>query len=354
MTTDQAQIDTTRQVAQLLRGYVVTQLIATAVRCAVPDHLGEQAVTAEELARRTGVEAAQLRRLLLGLEGLGLVAQGRDGDGDGDGRYRATPLTAPLRRGGPLHGLALLAGGEYYQAWAGLEQALRTGESAFEQVHGRSLWTLLDDRSEAATSFARSMRTNTEHFLPDILALHDYPATGVVADIGAGAGTLVAGLLEQHTGLRGIAFEQPAVVEHTRRGIRERGLEGRCELVAGDFLVEVPAGADLYVLQSVVHNWGDDDALRILRNCRRAMGRQARLLVVERALQQVDALSTAVHDLTMLVLFGGRDRTVDGYRALLERAGFDVVRTARGASGICLLEARPAQESVQESASSPR
>ena len=95
---------------------------------------------------------------------------------------------------------------------------------------------------------------------------------------------------------------------------------------------------------------GDDDALLILRNCRRAMGPGARLLVVERALQQVDALSTAVHDLTMLVLFGGRDRTVDGYRALLERAGFEVARTARGASGICLLEACPGQES----ASSPR
>ncbi|MGE3285066.1 MAG: methyltransferase [Pseudonocardia sp.] len=342
MSTDQAQTDATRQVAQLLRGYVITQLIATAVRCGLPDHLGEDPVTAEELARRTGVEAGQLRRLLLGLEGLGLVEPGQDG-------YRATPLTAPLRRGGPLHGLALLAGGEYYQAWAGLEEALRTGESAFEQVHGRSLWTLLDDRSEAATSFARSMRTNTEHFLPDILALHDYPATGVVADIGAGAGTLVAGLLERHPGLRGIAFEQPAVVEHTRRGIRERGLEDRCELVAGDFLVEVPAGADLYVLQSVVHNWGDDDAVRILRNCRRAMRPGNTLLVVERALQQVDALSTAVHDLTMLVLFGGRDRTVDGYRALLERAGFEVVRTAWGASGICLIEA-----SAQESASSPR
>ena len=89
--------------------------------------------------------------------------------------------------------------------------------------------------------------------------------------------------------------------------------------------------------------------VRILRNCRRAMRPGNTLLVVERALQQVDALSTAVHDLTMLVLFGGRDRTVDGYRALLERAGFEVVRTARGATGICLIEAR-----AQESAGSPR
>ena len=342
----EATCSTTRQVAEMLRGYVVTQFIAAAVRSGIPDHLGEDDVADDRLAELTGLGVGELRRFMRALEGLGLVERVSPVERAGTSGYRATALAAPLRRGGALYGLAQLAGGEYYQAWAGLDRALCTGESAFEHQHGRSLWTLLNGSTDAAASFARSMRTNTEHFLPDILALHDYSTTGVVADLGAGAGTLVTALLTHHPALRAIAFEQPGVIEHTRRTIREHGLDDRCELVAGDFLVDVPAGADLYVLQSVLHNWDDDAALRILGNCRTAMGAgtgaDSRLLVVERAMQPVDPLSAAIHDLTMLVLFGGQDRDVDGYRSLLERSGFAVVATARGETGICLLEARPA------------
>lgn len=190
------------------------------------------------------------------------------------------------------------------------------------------------------------MRWNTQRALEEILGLYEFPATGVVADIGAGHGALLAGLLSRSLGLRGVALEHPAVVEHVHRTVREHDLAGRCAVSAGDFLTAVPEGADIYMLKSVIHNWDDDPALQILRNCRAAMGTEGRLLLIERVLDAGDPLGTAVRDLTMLVLFGSHDRTVDDYRALAERAGFAVGRHQIGLSGICLIEATPAGGSL--------
>lgn len=323
------------RVVAMLGGHVVTQLVASAVRFGIPDHLGDHTVADARLSELTGVGIGELRRLLRALEGLGLV------ESVGEDEYRGTPLANLLRRdAGGLYGQALMAGAEYYEAWSELDHALRTGESAFQRRHGHSLWALFDNDGEVAASFARTMRWNSEHVLDEILSMYDFPATGVVADVGAGDGTLLCGLLSRFPQLHGIALEQAAVIGHTRRTVHEYGLADRCELVAGDFFAGVPKGADLYLLKSVVHNWNDKLALQILGNCRASVGERGRLLVIEHAMRTDDVLGAAVRDLTMLVLFGGQDRTPKEYRSLIERAGFAVDRTAMSGSGVCLLEAR--------------
>lgn len=320
----------------LLRGHVTTQLIASAVRFRIPDHLHGAARTEAELAELTGIGRAELRRYLPALEGLGLV------EAVEPGVYRGTELAGLLHsRTGLLHGQALMAGAEYTAAWASLDHALRTGRSAFEHSHGVDLWTHLRRNEEVAASFTRTMRWNTTRDLGEILGLYDFTGVRVVADLGAGHGTLVAGLLTRFPDLRAIVFEQPSVIGHALRAVTELGLADRCRFVAGDFLDAVPAGADLYVLKAVLHNWDDATVVRILANCREVIGPDARLLVVERALNTERSLDAAVRDLTMLVLFGGQDRTPEGYRALVERAGFEVTRTATGATGTTVLEARP-------------
>jgi orsellinic acid C2-O-methyltransferase len=333
--------DNNQRVMAMLSGHVVTQLVASAVRFRIPDHLGDRTMTDTDLARLTGIGLGELRRFLRALEGLGLVASA------GPGEYRSTPLANSLRRdAGGLYGQALMAGSEYYDAWSELDHSLRTGESAFERRHGRSLWALFDDDGDVAEWFARTMRWNSERALEQIFELYDFPQTGVVVDVGAGDGTLLCALLNRLPQLRGIAFEQPAVIGHTRRTVHEHGLADRCELVAGDFLAGVPEGGNLYLLKSVVHNWNDSLALRVLGNCRAAVGEHGRLLLIEHAMGGDDELGAAVRDLTMLVLFGGQDRSPHEYRSLLERAGFTVDRVmdraAGGQSRVCLLAARAA------------
>jgi len=319
----------------MLDGHMTTQLIASAVRFGIPDLLGEDG-TEEQLSTATGISPAQLRRFLYALQRIGLV------EAVGEGKYRNTSMARHLRKEtGGLYGHALMAGKVYYEAWANLDFSLLTGQSAFERQHGGSLGTHLADDAEAAAAFTRTMRWNTERFLSEIIELYPFPNSGVIADLGAGDGTLVADLLERFPDLWAIVFEQPSVIENTRRSLEEYGVGERCTFIPGSFLEKIPEGGDLYLLKSVIHNWDDTSALRILRNCRDAMAARARLLLIEHVANEADPVGSAMRDMTMLVLFGSPDRTVEGYSRLLERSGFTVSRRWSGFADLRLLEARP-------------
>ncbi len=324
------------RLAAMLDSHITTQLIAAAVRFQIPELLAEPA-TDEQLSAATGISPARLRRFLGALRSVGLV------ESAGRGTYRNAPIARHLRKeSGALYGHALLAGEVYYEAWADLDFALLTGQSAFERRHGRSLWTHLADDAEAAAAFTRTQRWNTERFLGEIIDLYPFPASGVFADLGAGDGTVAAALLDRFPGLRAIVLEQPSVIDYTRRSLAEHGVAARCTFMAGSFLEKVPEGGNLYLLKSVIHNWDDDSAVRILQNCRKAMADQARLLLIEHAADETDPVGSAVPDVMMLVLFGSRDRTVADYDRLLVRAQFAVCRKWSGSAGLRILEARPA------------
>ncbi|GGU48370.1 methyltransferase [Streptomyces violascens] len=325
-----------QHLAAIIDGHITTQLIASAVRFRVPDLLKDGPVSIQRLSQETGIAPRELARFLRALQGLGVVERAAP-----DG-FRAGPLARHLQcDAGGLYGQALMAGGDYYDAWSHLDYSLRTGESAFEHHHGSSLWGRFAENAEAAAAFTRTMRTNTERALDEILGLYAFPARGLVADLGAGDGTLVAGLVSRFPELRAIIFEQPSVIEHTRRSLEQQKVGDRCEYIPGSLLDEVPRGADLYILKSVIHNWNEESALRILENCRTAMDGRGTLLLIERAMNEGNPKEAAIRDMVMLVLFGSTDRTVREYEELLERAGFTVAQTAISSSGLSLLEARP-------------
>lgn len=325
-----------RKIRRLLAGHVFTQVVATAARLGIFERLAEGACTSEALSETTGVPALALRRCLRALEGLELVA--RDGDA-----YRLIGGAELLTPDRGLYGHAVLSGREYYEAWAELGHSLLTGESAFEKRFGCTLWDRLSQAPEAADSFARMMRQNTESVGAQLLEVYAFPSEGIVADLGAGSGALLAELLMQRPALRGIAVEQPSVIEHTRATLERHALQGRCELVAGDLLTTVPGGADVYLLKSVVHNWRDETALAILKNCSAVMKPEARLLLLERVLDDRataanEVLNAALQDLTMLVLFGARDRTLEDYRELLRAADLQV-RSITSLGALTVIEA---------------
>jgi hypothetical protein len=144
-----------------------------------------------------------------------------------------------------------------------------------------------------------------------------------IADIGGGQGTLLAAILRRHEHLRGVVFDVPDVASRVADVLREAGVTERCEVVAGDFFAGVPEGADTYILANVLHDWDDDQAVRILEACRQAMGAGGRVLIVERLISDDlrGAVPVLLSDLNMLLLSGGQERTNAEYRALLTAAG---------------------------------
>jgi hypothetical protein len=110
--------------------------------------------------------------------------------------------------------------------------------------------------------------------------------------------------------------------------------------VAGDFFEGVPDGGDAYLLKGIVHDWNDEAAVAILRNCRRAIRPDGTLLLLDTVLTGSDDHAGALMDLLMMVLTGGRERTELEFRSLLQEAGFSLTRVI-STRGHSILESRP-------------
>ena len=262
---------TTRLKAELIRlivGNWISQSVYAAVKLGVIDVLGETTMDVPTLAKRIGAQPTDLRRLLRALEGLGLFRS------DDNGHYSVTETGALLRADRPdsLQPLALFNGEELYEAWREMPYAVQTGKSAFERVHGASIFDYLATHGDRGALFDSVMATVHGAEAPGVVNSFDFSRFKTVVDIGGGKGSFVAEILEQYPELRGIVFDLPHAVERADQYLAARGLLDRCETRAGNFFDGVPEGADAYLLRHVLHDWRDPEAGKILAQCRKAMG----------------------------------------------------------------------------------
>jgi hypothetical protein len=325
------------RLGDLLQGYRATCVIVTAVRLGLVERLANGAVDEDGLADELCVHLPSLRRLIRALAALGVVSiEGQD--------------VALTRRGRALlkgeRGLwhsAVLAAEEYLPAWTELAHSVRTGAPAFERVFGMDVWAHRERHPELGEAFAR-MGNAAPRTLDLIAAAVDLAACKLVVDVGGGRGQLLAALLGRVPRARGIVFDAPHVVAGAADVLRDAGVLERGETVGGSFFESVPPGGDLYVLQHVLHDWDDDACVAILGRCRAAMPAASTLVVVEHLLPADGAptpLATAMLDLHMLAVVGGRERTCDEYGALLAAAGFDLLRPPAGRGELAALVATP-------------
>lgn len=274
--------------------------------------------TATELAGDAGADPDALARLMRHLVTAGVL------DRDEAGRYTPTDLGARLCDGHPsgLRADLDIEGpfGRGDLSLVALLHSVRTGEPAFPAQFGESYWTDLaaDPGRAAAFDAARGMASSVE--VPSIVAAYDWGALGDVMDLGGGNGTLLIALLNEFRELRGSVLELPGPAETARKMIDAAGLADRGGAVAGDFFEHVPPGAEGYLLSAVIHNWGDDEARRVLANCAEAAGEDGAVFVIERVAEPAFSHS----DLRNLAWFGGKVRDVAELTALAESAGLAV------------------------------
>ena len=172
-----------------------------------------------------------------------------------------------------------------------------------------------------------------------ILDAYDFSGVGVLADIGGGNGSQITRILEKHTGMKGILFDLPHVIERAKNQIESAGLSDRCELVAGNFFDSVPEGADAYMMRHIIHDWDDEKSLTILRNCYQAMSSNSKLLVVESVIPPGnEPFGGKFLDLVMLLISGGKERTEDEYWTLLGKADFELTRVVPTDTEVSIVE----------------
>ncbi|MBI1983390.1 MAG: methyltransferase [Acidobacteria bacterium] len=327
--------------SQMLTGYWTSQAVYVAAKLGIADGLANGAKNSRELASLTGAHAPTLHRLLRALESLGVLADA------GEGRFTLTPLGSCLRSGaaGSLRSLAITLGEEHYVAWGELLDSVRTGRAAFDRAYGTGFFAYLTKHPASGETFHAAMAELAALHAPALLAVYDFSAFTRVVDVGGGSGALLAAILGAHPALRGVVFDSPEAIEIARERLAVAGLADHAEAVAGDFFESVPGGGDLYILRQIIHDWDDARAMRILTHCRHAMAAPAKLLIFEHVVPPGGGTSFAkLLDLNMIVISGGRERTEEEFRALLDAAGFRLARLIPTPAMLSVLEAAPARK----------
>ena len=329
------------QIAQMLTGYWVSQMIYVAAKLDLAGLLVDGPRTSDDLAQATGTHPRSLYRLLRGLSSLEIFAEGPDK------HFSLTPRAEALLEGvpGSQRAMALMTGEEHYMSWSELLYCVETGQIGFEKLYKMRPFDYLSQHPDQGAIFDAAMTSVHGNESPAALTAYDFSTIGVLADIGGGNGSLISATLEKHRALRGILFDMPAVIERSRPKIERAGLAGRCQCIAGSFFEAVPPGADAYMLRHIVHDWDDADSTTILRNCRNALGTNptGRLLVVETVIPPGnDPMFGKLLDLNMLVIPGGLERTETEYRELFAASGFRLNRIVPTTTEISVIEGLPA------------
>jgi SAM-dependent methyltransferase len=315
---------------------IVPFAVRTAARFGLADLLDEP-TEHEELADRLDLCAPALLRLLRCLAGRGIFEE------VAPGRFVNSRLSTLLRSDHPLSlrdSLPLLPADA--DAWAESDYSLRTGRSAFEHVHGVPYYTWLTSHPEEHERVDRSVEALNPMLVRTLAGAWPWADAGRILDVGSGLGGFTLGLLRRFPGISAVLLDIGPVAGRARENVARRDLTDRCEVVVGDYFEAVPGGCDTYLLKSILHDWDDVRALRLLDRVREAIDPRARLLVIEAILQPDNRFDLGkLMDLHSLVMAGGVDRSLDELSDLLARASFEVVRVGRSGHALQVIEARP-------------
>jgi hypothetical protein len=325
-------------IMRMITGAWVAQAVYVAAELGIADVIAAEGPRSpEHLAERVDADPDALYRVLRALAGVGVFTE------CADGAFGLTPLAESLRSDvpGSLRAFAMMMGGDaVWRSWGEVLHTMRTGEPAFTHIFGMPVFDYYAANPAAALVGAAGLTARSAGENAAIVGAYDFTGVASVMDVGGGEGSLLRAILQAHPQLQGVLYEMPHVVALARTALAGTPETDRCELVAGDFFTEIPCGESLLLLKKVIHDWTDERAMAILRNCRAALPEGGRLLLVENVVPPGNEPSFAKWlDLLMLVYAGGRERTTDEFRDLLATSGFELKRVIPTAANICVMEA---------------
>ena len=325
---------------KMITGYWVSQTVGALARLGVCDLLVDGLRGADALASEVGADPSALFRVMRAAACVGVV-QHHDDD-----RFSLTPIGETLRSNvpGSMRDMAIAQTAEgHWAPWGAFIDAVKTGETQSPKILGKSIFEHYGDHPEERTAFMGAMQGLSELVAGELVRLVDFEGVQRVADVGGSGGTLVSAVLDAHAEIGGIVFDLPNVAEGAKSAIKARGLAGRCDVVGGDFFEAVPGGADVYILKQILHDWNDQQCVKILSNIAKGLPSAGRVLVVEMVIPD-DRTPTAAQlvDVNMLALLPGRERTQSEYADLFQGAGLQLKSVTQTHSPFQIVEANRA------------
>lgn len=301
------------------------------------DHLKDGARSSQQIAEAARLSEDRVYRLLRGATQIDLVKE-KPGS-----VFQLKPIGRALCKDADNIRDYLLYMGRYGMPfWSGLPAAIRERRTAVQLQMGKPLFEAVESDLRLAESFNRGMSAVSNVAIDCVLAVYSFSRFKRIVDLGGGHGRMLSGILSTVPLAKGVLFDLPSVVAKSLPVLREHQVVERCEVVGGSFFDQVPDSGDLYMMKTIIHDWEDDDAIKILKNVRRAMAGDGRVLLIETVVPGPGIKHFAkVLDLEMIVSSGGRERTREEYSKLLEASGFKLVRVIPTAAPLSLIEATP-------------
>lgn len=310
--------------------------IAVAAQLDISGMLVQGPESSAKLAEKAGVHPESLNRMLRALASDGIFREVRPGV------FGNTRLSEALIKGSPsvrsfiLHHL----GQNNWELVNDLPECIRTGGNAIEPRYGMDPFTFLAKNPDNNDVFNQAM-TDTILLAGDIMA-RSYPFCRypTIADLGGGEGLFLSIVLRRAPASKGFLFDQEHVTRNSDSIFRLFGILNRTSVINGSFFESIPENMDLYILKNVLHDWDDENCVRILKRISAVMKPGARLLIIESVIGPDNRPSIAKYiDLQMLIgTAGGRERTLEEYKRLLAGSDLRLCRLIRNATDFSLLE----------------
>jgi hypothetical protein len=324
---------------QLLFGKQLTASLSALARLGVADHMGERAVSVEDLAARVGAHAPSLYRVMRMLASVGVFTE------EPGGKFALTPVGQTLKTDaqGSMRAMAMMLGDEWsMHAYTRMADCIRTGIDGVTMAYGKPIFDLLAERPEQCETFQRAMTGGSNIAAQSILASYDFSGIERLADVGGGHGVLLASILQKYPAMQGVLFDLPEVVGGVPAD-RLAACGGRLQVEAGSFFERVPQGCDAYMMKHIIHDWSDEHCRTILKLIREQLPSNGRVLVCELVMPEEPGPAPAkMLDIEMLVMtVGGKERTPREFGALFQSAGLKLGRVVTTPTPICVVEALP-------------
>jgi len=310
---------------QLATGYMASAALYAAAKLGIPDILKSGPKPTTEIALACGANEDAVYRLLRALASAGVFNETspRTFALTADGELLISDRPDSLR---PM--VLWLDDKFHFDIYPELPYAVKTGQTVVEKLFGESCFGYFEKNPEESKVFNDAMTGFSRMFLPAILDAYDFSYLNgkTLVDVGGGHGSLITSILKKYPEIHGAVADLGHVVAGAPEMIRSAGVESRCTTHSCDFFESVPP-ADAYIMKHIIHDWNDEKATTILRNCARAGRGKTRVLLAE----SVVAPGNAPHfakwlDLEMLLLPGGKERTEADFAKLFEGAGFKLTR----------------------------
>jgi hypothetical protein len=324
---------------QFACGFVASRALSIVAEIRIADLLANGPKPVAELAKATKTNEDALYRVLRALASLGLFSE------VAPRKFGLTAASEFLRSDvpGSMREMVLFFGDPFhFKSYADMMHSVKTGETVAKRVVGMPVFDYFAKNPELAAVFNGAMTEFSAFVIPAALEVYDFSSIGTLMDVAGGHGYVLTSILEKYPKMKGILLEMDHVCEGARERIAKLSCGGRCQVVVGDFFKSVPAGADAIIMKHIIHDWDDEKALTILKNCHRALAGKpkAKVILLDAVIPSGDQPHLGKFiDLEMLLMPGGRERTEEEFRTLFAKAGFQLTRVVPNKSPLAVIEA---------------